>query len=94
MQRKFHIYLFQVIFPRSFYLNILIPWAGTCSEFYLFISRQIANGMAIALFLQVGDSALVDNFTAKPSRIRANIDDIIGRPYDFFVVLYNDDRIT
>ena len=57
-------------------------------------AQQIAHGVAVAAFLQILHVALVDDFASQTSRIRADVDDIVGGTDDFFVVLYHYNRIA
>ena len=78
VQRKFHIYPFQVILTGPFHLYIIIPQAPESGDFNLIFTGQITDRITVAAGLQVIHIPLVDHFAPQTSSLRTYIYNIIG----------------
>ena len=54
---------------------------------YGFFAQEVTHGVALRTFLQVTHISLINDLSAQASGIGTNVDDVIGGPDDFLVVL-------
>ena len=71
-----------------------MPQTSLCGNRDRFFPRKVLGSIAALCLFKTVKSSLIDHFSAQASCLRTNIDNIIGRPYDVFVVLNNDYGIT
>ncbi len=63
-------------------------------ELYLFLAKQVANGITIASFLQILHVALIHNLSAQSSGLRADVNNIISCPDYLFIVFHYHNGVT
>ncbi len=63
-------------------------------KLYLFLAKQIANGITITSFLQILHIALIHNLSTQASGIGADVNNIISCPDYLFVVLHYHNGVS
>ena len=94
IQGELHIDPFQIVFTGTFHLDIIIPGTAIKGHFYLVLSRQIPDGIAVATGFQIVHITLIDHFPTQATGLRTDVDNVIGRTDNLFVMLHHNNRIT
>src|SRR5512140_2028708 len=93
MERKLYINILKIVFPGAFYLNVTMPFSSCCRHFHGHLTAQVGSCERMVPLREI-NASLVDNFPAKPSGLRAHINDLISRSHQFFLMFNNKDRVA
>src|SRR5918997_3418261 len=92
-ERKLHVNVFQVVLhgPEQLYGTCRFP--PLLGRLYPPTAGQEIARYGTLLGLDIFDAAGRDNLTPVHPRARSDVDDVVGRTYGLFVVLYDDERV-
>ena len=94
IQRELDINAFEVVGTGALNLNISVPMPASSWDTDLFLSQEIAYGMAVASFLEFFCVTFIDNSSSELSCTWSNVNDIISCTDYFLVMFYDNDGVA
>ena len=99
VHREAHVDASQVVHAAASQLDCHIPRTSRRGHIDGFATREVVKRVRTmvlvnAILVDIFRIAFENNFSTVSARIRADIDEIVGCPHDFLVVLHHDDRIA
>ena len=94
IKRETHVDIFQVIMHGAFYLDVIVPRPSLHRNGNAFSAGKIFGSITTLGIYQSFYRTLIDDFSSQTPGLRADVDDIIGRADNVFVVLDDNYCIT